>query len=209
MDWIATLMTVLEYAGMVIGVLTVLCLIYEKYWAWPLGVLFCLLSAPVLWYSNLYGYFTLTLVGFLPMNLYGWYYWLFGTEHKDELPISNASLRVWVVGAALCVVAVFILPYGFALVVTDYFNTAEYMYLDNSILVVSLAAMWFTARKLIQNWFLWLVVNIASVALYALTALWGLMTLYVLYFFMAFWGYFQWRHSMSKQETPTAADLVS
>lgn len=192
----------LELASMVIGVLTVLCLIYEKYWAWPLGVLFCLLSAPVLWHGNLYGYFTLTLVGFLPMNLYGWYYWVFGTEFKTELPITDASLRVWILVAALSVVAILALPYLFALIVPDYFATAEYIYLDNSILVLSLAAMWFTARKFIQNWFIWLVVNFGTVTLYALTELYLLLVLYVAYIGMAVWGYLQWRHSR-KQQTAT------
>ena len=199
MESIATLLTVMEYTGTVVGVLVVLCLIYEKVWAWPLGVLFCVLSAPVMWYNNLYGYFTLTLIGFLPLNLYGWYYWLFGTEHKAELPITNTPKIVWLVVIALSVVAIYLLPYFFALIVPDYFEEAEFIYLDNSILVLSLAAMWFTARKYIENWFIWFVVNVGTVTLYAMTELWGFMMLYVVYIGMAIWGYLQWQRSRANQ----------
>lgn len=205
MDSFAILLTVMEYAATVVGVLVVLCLIYEKVWAWPLGVLFCVLSAPVMWYNNLYGYFTLTLIGFLPLNLYGWYYWLFGTEHKAELPISNTPTSIWLIVVALSALAVFILPHFFALIVPNYFEEAEYIYLDNSILVLSLVAMWFTARKFIENWFIWFVVNVGTVTLYALTELWGLMGLYVAYIGMAIWGYAQWRRSQARQTDPQKA----
>ncbi|MYD43826.1 MAG: nicotinamide mononucleotide transporter [Gammaproteobacteria bacterium] len=210
LEVIETIVLWLESASTVVGVLTVLCLIYEKYWAWPLGVLFCFLSAPVLLHNNLYGYLTLTLVGFLPMNIYGWYYWIAGTEHKTELPVTKAPVRIWLVCGVLSLVAILLLPYFFALIVPDYFETAEYIYLDNSILVLSLSAMWFTARKFIENWFIWLVVNFATVALYGLTDLYQLMLLYVAYIGMAFWGYRQWRISMRKQKiTPAPQQVVT
>ena len=202
-------MMVMEYTGTVVGVLVVVCLIYEKVWAWPLGVLFCVLSAPVMWYNNLFGYLTLTLIGFLPMNLYGWYYWLFGTEQKAELPVAFAPSRMWFILIALCAVAIFVLPYLFELIVPDYFETAEYIYLDNSILVLSLAAMWFTARKYIENWVIWFIVNVGTVTLYALSELWGFMALYVLYIGMAIWGYRQWRLSMAKFRTLIVQELFS
>ncbi|MCY3859973.1 MAG: nicotinamide riboside transporter PnuC [Gammaproteobacteria bacterium] len=207
MESIDILMMGMEYTGTVIGVLVVLCLIYEKVWAWPLGVLFCVLSAPVMWHNNLYGYLTLTLIGFLPMNLYGWYYWLFGTEHKAELPITLTPRIVWLIAITLSVVAIFLLPYFFDLIVPNYFEEAEYIYLDNSILVLSLVAMWYTARKHIENWFIWFIVNVGTVTLYALTELWGFMVLYVLYIGMAIWGYLQWRRSMDA--TSSSESLVT
>ena len=207
MESIDILMMGMEYTGTVIGVLVVLCLIYEKVWAWPLGVLFCVLSAPVMWHNNLYGYLTLTLIGFLPMNLYGWYYWLFGTEHKAELPITLTPSIVWLIAITLSVVAIFLLPYFFDLIVPNYFEEAEYIYLDNSILVLSLVAMWYTARKHIENWFIWFIVNVGTVTLYALTELWGFMVLYVLYIGMAIWGYLQWRRSMDA--TSSSESLVT
>lgn len=203
LPWLDTVISVLEYISLVVGVLVVLCLIYEKYWAWPLGVLFCLLSAPVMYFNSLYGYLTLTLFGFLPMNIYGWYFWLAGTEEKQDLPVSRASPRAFLIAGGLCVIAIFCLPYGFALIVNDYFETASYIYLDNTILVLSLCAMWFTARKFIENWFIWIVVNVGTVTLYGLTELWGLAALYALYFCMAFWGYYQWTQSMRTRKTTT------
>ncbi len=203
MNLIDIVMLALEITSTIVGVAIVLCLIYEKFWAWPLGVLFCALSAPVLWHSNLYGYFTLTLFGFLPMNVYGWYYWVFGTELKTDLPVTNATLNAWIGVVVLSVIAIYLLPYFFGWIMPNYFEEAQYIYLDNSILVLSLVAMWFTARKWIENWFLWFVINIGTVTLYALRNLWVLMLLYVVYIGLAIWGYFQWRRSMNLHETTT------
>ena len=90
-------------------------------------------------------------------------------------------------------------PYFFSLIVPNYLEEAEYIYLDNSILVLSLVAMWFTARKYIENWVIWFVVNVGTVTLYGLTELWGLMVLYVAYIGMAIWGYLQWHRSRASQ----------
>ena len=196
---IELVMTSLEYLGMIIGVLTVLCLIYERVWAWPLGVLYCLLTAPVMWHNALYGYLTLTLVGFLPMNLYGWYFWLFGSEQTDQLHVTNVPIVVFFVGLVLCVLGVWLLPFVFSWLVPNYLETASYMHLDNAILVLSLVAMWFTARKWIENWWIWLVVNIGTVVLYGLLELWGLTVLYCLYIGMAIWGLRTWRISMKRE----------
>ena len=192
-----TLMFILESAATVVGVLVVLCLIFEKYWAWPLGVVFCFLTAPVFWHSSAYGYLTLTLIGFLPLNLYGWYFWLFGAEQKDDVRVSKVPLWALLVGFAFCLLGIWLLPHLFSLLVANYYEEAQYIYLDNSILVVSLVAMWFQARKWIETWVLWFVINIGTVILYALLDLTMLMVLYVLYLGMAVWGYLQWRKSMT------------
>ncbi len=107
---------------------------------------------------------------------------------------------------ALSVVAIYLLPYFFALIVPNYFEEAEFIYLDNSILVLSLAAMWFTARKYIENWFIWFVVNVGTVTLYAMTELWGFMVLYVVYIGMAIWGYLQWQRSRANQSSVNAEE---
>ena len=188
----------MEIAGLVVGVLIVLCLVKEKLMAWPLGVLFVFLTVPVLYSQKLYGYVALSLIGFLPLNLYGWYYWVFGKKDEDELPVTPTNVSTLAILAVLCVVGAVGLTFLFKSIIPDYEIEATLPWLDNSILAMSLAAMWLTARKKIENWMIWFVVNMLTVYLYFVGNLYYLAILYVIYIGLAIWGYIEWSRSMNK-----------
>ena len=199
-----------EYIGVALGLAVVACLIFQKLWAWPLGVAYVLVSLPQLWQAQLYANFILHLVGFLPLNVYGWYHWLFGGEQRDDLPVGRAPVATLAVLAVLCLAGALGLGWimasrealdfaqaaaadaGWAITLAD----AAFPYWDNGVLVMSLAAMWLTARKFIDNWVIWLVVNIVSVPLYYAQALPWYALLYCVYIPMAAWGYASWLRAM-------------
>ena len=185
-----------EPIGTVLGLVVVFFLIRQNVWAWPLGVAYVMVSITVLYEARLYANLLLHLVAFLPMNLYGWYYWLFGAEQQQELPVTRASRSVLATLAVLCASVAAGLGVYFA-TQTD----AAYPYWDNAVFAMSLAAMWLTARKKIENWMVWFVVNIISVALYSLQGLGGYAFLYAIYIGMAVWGYVTWRRSMLETGT--------
>ena len=203
-----TVLQVMEIVSLVVGVLIVLCLIKEKLLAWPLGVLFVFLTVPVLYNQNLFGYVALSLLGFLPLNLYGWYYWVFGNKDKEELPVTRANVPTLVALVFICIVGVILLPYLFELVIPNY-EEAALPYLDNSIFMMSFGAMWLTARKKIDNWVLWFVVNILTVYLYFVQDLNFLAILYLVYIGLAVWGFVEWRRSMleSQDESPASSEV--
>ena len=202
-----------ETVGVVLGLAVVLCLVFERLWAWPLGALFVIITLPQLWQAQLYANFALHLVGFLPLNLYGWYHWLFGGEQRDDLPIRRAGPVVLAVLGVLCAACGLALGWSMAsrealdwveagaaglgldIVMAD----AAFPYWDNGILVMSLAAMWLTARKMIESWLLWLAVDIVSVPLYFAQDLPWYALLYGVYVPMAVWGYAKWRRALRRE----------
>ena len=189
-----------EYVGAALGVLVVLCLVREKLLAWPLGVVYVLVTIPQLYEARLYANLVLHLVGFLPLNLYGWYHWLFGGGERDDLPVTRASWAVLTGLGALCLASAS--AFGWLMATT---TDAAYAYWDSGVLMMSLAAMWLTARKQIENWALWFAVNLISVPLYYAQALPWYAALYALYLPMAVWGYASWLRSMGGGTAARAA----
>ena len=189
-----------EAVGAVLGVLVVVCLVREKLLAWPLGVLYVLVILPQLWASQAYASFLLHLFGFLPLNLYGWYHWLFGGEARDDLPVTRCAVRTLALLGGLALAGGALLGWLMASQ-TD----AAMPYWDNGLLVMSLAAMWLTAQKKIENWIVWLVVNVISVPFYYALGLPLYAALYVAYIAMAVWGYLTWQRSLLRHQAGGAA----
>lgn len=194
-------LTVDEPVGTVLGVVVVLCLIRQNLWAWPLGVAYVLASITVLWDARLYANLSLHVLGFLPMNLYGWYFWVFGrAPDQGVLPVTNAPRRQLVVLLVLWAIGTAVLGAAF-----QRYTDAALPYWDNALLVGSLIAMWLTARKNLENWAFWLVIDVVSVAVYWIQGLGLYAALYFVYLAMAVAGWRAWRQSMPS-DTADAAE---
>jgi nicotinamide mononucleotide transporter len=187
-----------EPIGTVLGVVIVWCLIRQNLWAWPLGVAYVIVSISVLLEARLYANLALHVLGFLPLNLYGWYFWVFGKSPEDRmLPVTRASGRLIALLVVLCVLATAALGSAFA-----HYTDAALPYWDNGLFVASLAAMWLTARKHIENWAFWFVIDVVSVGVYWAQGLPLYASLYFIYLAMAVAGWRSWSRSML--ESPAA-----
>jgi nicotinamide mononucleotide transporter len=196
-----------EPIGTALGLVVVWCLIRQNLWAWPLGVAYVFVSVSVLLEARLYANLALHVLGFLPMNLYGWYYWIYGgagstgrdkaraTVQTTELPVTHASHALTIALIVVCVAGTLALGTAFAA-----YTDAALPYWDNALFAGSLAAMWLTARKKIENWAFWFVINVLSVGVYWSQGLPMYAGLYFVYLAMAIVGWRAWKHSMA----PTA-----
>lgn len=190
-----------EPLGTALGLVVVVCLIRQNVWAWPLGAAYVLVSVTVLLEARLYANLALHLLGFLPMNLYGWYYWLAARGPEQEmLPVTASSLRLILLMLGICAAGTALLGSAFAL-----YTDAALPYWDNGLLVGSLAAMWLTARKKIENWGFWFVIDVVSVAVYWAQGLPLYAGLYFVYLAMAILGWRSWKRSMVSEGSMGAA----
>ena len=141
--------------------------------------------------AKLYAESVLQVVCF-GLMIYGWYEWLHGGEHKTELPVSRTPRWAWTAGIASGVI-------GSAIVIVFqlFFTDNPNPYADSSLFVWSLVAQWMTARKWIENWILWILINTVSVPLYVVRELYPTAVLYVVLWILAFVGYVQWRRALS------------
>lgn len=180
-----------EWVGTVLGLLAVWLLVREDWRTWPVGVAYVLVSITVLVEARLYANLALHLVGFLSMNLYGWYYWRIGGAKDGDVPVTRASIRTLVALALACAAGT--AAFGAWLAGgTD----AALPFWDSGILAMSLAAFLLSARKHLENWIVWFVVDVISVGVYLAQGLPLYALLYFVYLGMAVWGYRSWRRSM-------------
>jgi nicotinamide mononucleotide transporter len=179
-----------ELVAAVITALSIWLATRENIWYYPTGLVALAMYTWVYFGAKLYAESVLQVVCFVLM-VYGWYEWLHGGAQKTELPVTRTPRWAWlagttsgVIGSALVIV--------FQLRYTD--NPSPYV--DSSLFVWSLVAQWMTARKWIENWILWVVVNTISVPLYIARELWPTAVLYVVLWILAIVGYRQWRRAL-------------
>ena len=180
-----------EWIGVVLGLLAVWLLVREDWRTWPVGVAYVFVSITVLLEARLYANLVLHLVGFLSMNLYGWYYWRSGGADDGDVPVTRVSVRLAAVLGLACAAGTAAIGGWFTAS-----TNAAFPFWDSGILVLSMAAFLLSARKHIENWIVWFVVDVISVGVYFAQGLPLYALLYFVYLGMAVWGYRSWRRSM-------------
>src|SRR5262249_44349113 len=189
-----------EATGLVSGLLCVALLIRQNIWNWPIGMLYSIVSMAVFYRERLYAELPLQLF-YVVMNGYGWYYWAFARARdrhsNDELPVARVPSQI-ALGLAL-LVAVVTAATGFFYATQ---TNAAYPYWDSAATTMSFAGMWMTARKWIENWYVWFVVDVLETGIYLAKGIDLYAVLYCVYIGMAIAGWWAWRQSM--QQTATA-----
>jgi nicotinamide mononucleotide transporter len=183
-----------ELIGAASGLLCVWLIIRENIWNWPVGLAYALVSLLVFYNARLYSDLVLH-VFYVFMNGYGWYYWLRGAGARGSegrLVVARLSTRSTSLLGVATVIGIIAMGWLF-----DYYTDADLAYWDSTTTVMSFAAMWMAAHKYIENWLVWLVVDVLATGIYIFKGIWPYAVLYGLYIPMAVWGWMAWSRSMS------------
>ena len=183
-------MSALEIVAAVLGLVSVALTVRQNVWCWPTGAVMVALYAYIFWVNRLYADAGLQVVYFV-LQFYGWYEWLHGGEGRAELPVGRASARLLLVLAVLGAAATAGL--GSALI---RWTNQDVSYLDSTITVFSLIAQWMLARKLLENWLIWMGVDVLGVGVYGYKRLYATAVLYAVFLALAAAGYRSWRKSL-------------
>ncbi len=190
----------LEAGGLVFGIACVWLLIKQHIWTWPTGIVYVLISFVVFYQARLYADLALHVV-YLFLNAYGWYYWLYGKPDEEAaLPVTTSSLRL--LGGLIGLSALGVVVFGTLLA---RFTDASLPYWDSATSVLSIAGMWLTARKKIENWHFWIVVDVLATGIYVYKEIYFYALLYLFYVGMAVAGYLAWRKALhARRPAPVA-----
>jgi nicotinamide mononucleotide transporter len=181
--------TPLELLSFVLSVITVALNIRQNHWAWLFAIVSSAAYGVVFYGARLYGDMGLQLV-FILVSVWGWYQWLHGGEGRQQLPVTTLASRGWR-RALLAWLA------GFALLSTflAHFTNTDVPRIDGFLTAGSLVGQVLLSRKKVENWHVWIAVDVLYVGLYIYKGLMLTAILYALFCVMATAGLLAWRRA--------------
>ena len=183
--------TWLEIVAVVLALATVGCNIREIHWGWPLAIVSSLLYFALFWRSKLYGDASLQIF-FAVVSLWGWQQWLRG-HRADGSSLHVARLKPR--GIALTVVISAVLWPVTGLFLKSYTDT-DVPWWDAFPTALSIVGQFLLGRKFIENWVVWVAVNVVSVALFAYKDLWLTAGLYIVFIALSWVGWREWKRRL-------------
>ncbi|MCP4441477.1 MAG: nicotinamide mononucleotide transporter [Aureispira sp.] len=181
-------MSTLEIITVLFNVLCVVLTIRKNIWCWPTGIVAVILSFVLYYDAKLYADMGLQIV-FLGQCAYGWHYWLNGNKTEEkEVPIRQLQLQQWLI----TLVIVVILWLGMAISL-DTWTDADLPYWDAMGTTLSLTAQMLLARKILENWLFWIVVDILYTGILYYKELYLLSANYFFFLILAIIGFLQWK----------------
>ncbi|WP_395616916.1 nicotinamide riboside transporter PnuC [Aquirufa sp.] len=177
-------MSLVEILAIIASLAGVFLSMAKKSAAWICNIIASGLYGYVFWQNGLYS--DMELQGFfILMALYGWWTWSRAEQNWKPERASNSQLM-----GGLAIALLFGAGSGFLHL--NYFPSVSFPFLDASLTGLSIYGTWLATRRKIENWLVWIVVDIAYVGMYATKELWGTAALYLVFIILAIKGYLDW-----------------
>ncbi|MDD4848260.1 MAG: nicotinamide riboside transporter PnuC [Bacteroidales bacterium] len=184
---------IIEIVGAVIGLAYLYFEYKASYWMWRVGLFMNLFYIYIFYHSGFYADAAIYIY-YLAANIYGRISW--GRDRKAEkpkLPISHLRSKE-ILPLIVCWFLTNILIYFVLVKFTDSVVPIG----DSFTTALSMVGMWMVAKKRVEVWWVWFVVNAVSMSLYLWKGLYPTAMLYVFYVVVSVMGYYKWRKMMNE-----------
>ena len=180
-----------ELAGFLTGVLCVWLLIRQNIWNWPIGIANNIAYVIVFYKSGLYADSGLQFV-YMAIAFYGWWNWLHGGVNRSELKVNRASatglLGYAGIAAATTGALYWILRH----------TPSNVPFADGLTTALFLTAQFMMSRKLVENWWFWIVGDVLVIGLYVYKHLYLTSGLYLVFLAMSIAGLLEWQNTAKR-----------
>lgn len=185
----------LQIMGVVLGLLYLWLEYKANIWLWVVGLIMPIVHGTLYFRSGLYADFSMQLY-YIAAGVYGLIVWGRGAKksNHDTLKITSTPLAVWV-----AVAGVYALLHGAIYLFLVSFTDSTVPFWDSLTTALCIVAYWMLSRKYVEQWLVWLVVDVITVGLYLYKDIPLTAGLYALYSALAVAGYLRWRRMMKTQ----------
>lgn len=182
-------MSWIEWVAALLGIACVALGAVRSIWNYAFGIASVALLGFVFLDTKLYSD-ALLQAFYVAANFYGLVNW-----RRSQAETGTVLVETMRVSARLHWCFVSIVAIGLWGALMHFYTDASYPWPDAAISITSVVAQILMARRKLENWILWIAVDLASIPLYAAKGLWVIMGLYVVYLGLAIWGYLDWNRA--------------
>lgn len=162
---------------------------------WIVSVIMPIIGMWLFYNKGLYADFAINIY-YLVIAVYGYITWSrHSASEKPELPITHVGVRT-----AIALAGLWALMWCAVAWVLATFTDSTVVWLDSFTTSLSVVGMWMLARKYIEQWWVWFMVDGVYVYLYYYKGIYFSGTLYAFYTVMAVMGYFRWKKMMKQSD---------
>lgn len=180
-----------DQANLVLGIAGVVLMIRRSLWAFPVGLVSVTVQGGLFYQAKYYADATVQIF-FFGALAYGWWHWTRAKAGATELPVTRLTARGRWQGLALTAAGTL----AWALWLRRH-TDAVMPFRDAFIAAFSVAAQVLQSRKQIENWPVWVAVNITAICAYWLGGLYYTAVLYAVYLGLSFAGWRAWRRALA------------
>ena len=181
-----------EVLAVILAVVYLVLAIQQNIWCWAAAALSTLLYLYIMFQARLYMESALQ-VFYLAMAAYGWYEWRHGGAGGEELEVTTWPVRnhLWAGSSVILLVVI-------SGELLSRYSQAALPFLDSFTTWGAMIATFMVARKILENWIYWFVIDAVSIWLYFSRELYFTAGLFAVYLVMIVIGYRSWRASMQE-----------
>ncbi len=188
-NWVELFASVLAFIGIFLQ-------IKQNAWYWFTSIIVVSLYIYVFFISGFYADMAFQFY-YLIVSVYGWYFWITGKNKNKKTEVKTRVLtnKQWIYS-----IVVFILLY--ALIYTILTNLTDSQIAEGDAFTTSLSfvATWLLARKILENWLFWIVVDVVSTGMYVYKGLYPTAILFTALSILAVVGFIQWRKTYKNEQ---------
>lgn len=200
-----------EWVAVILSLAYVIFAANNNSWCWPAAFISTIIYAAIFYDVQLL-MDSLLQVYYLIMAIYGWYCWHNNslalkdgaTGQELKAPIKSLSGQFHLI--AISILTLLSLGLGWLM---DNFTNADFAYLDSATTVFAVFATYLVAKKVLENWLYFVVIDFVSIYLYIEKSLTPTAFLFAIYVVIATLGYSKWRKIYQQEQQVRTQTLVS
>ncbi|TMP51014.1 MULTISPECIES: nicotinamide riboside transporter PnuC [unclassified Pseudoalteromonas] len=196
-----TAMSHWEYIAVALSMAYLLLAIKENLWCWPAAFFSTLIYTIMYWNGALLMESLLNFY-YMYMAVFGWVVWRKGKANQAQRLITSWPVNRHIILIALTTLASLAIGY-----VMQNYTHADFAYLDSFTTCFAVVTTYLVAKKVLENWLYWIVIDAASMYLYYEKGYYPTLVLFVFYTVMAAWGFKTWYEEYEQSQAKPMAQL--
>ncbi|NMM41403.1 nicotinamide riboside transporter PnuC [Pseudoalteromonas arctica] len=196
-----TAMSHWEYIAVALSMAYLLLAIKENLWCWP-AAFFSTLIYTIMYWNGALLMESLLHFYYMYMAVYGWVIWRKGDANKHQLVITSWRLYQHL----FIIISTSIVALIFGYVMNNHTH-ADFAYLDSFTTCFAVVTTYLVAKKVLENWLYWIVIDAASMYLYYEKGYYPTLALFIFYTIMAAWGFKTWYEEYEQNQAKPLAQL--